>query len=132
MAMYRSENSHQLSVLMRISRELDIVGDVTATVDHPADLLAWSDLLPEPTLCAWRARSGNRYVQVTAPYHHTPVHGRITAVLTADQHPDFWAELLHDKDLDKGQEQILTLKDLAAAWAAMPLAAEATTPDEPV
>jgi hypothetical protein len=129
---YPSENAHQLSVLLRTSRELDIVGDVTATVDHPADLLAWSDLLPEPTLCAWRARSGNRYVQVTAPYHHTPVHGRITAVLTADQHPHFWAELLHDKDLDKGQEQILTLKDLAAAWAAMPLAAEATTPDEPV
>jgi hypothetical protein len=119
--MYRSETAHQLSVLMRISTELDIVGDVTATVDHPADLLAWSDLLPEPTLCAWRAHSGKRYVQATAPYHRDPVHGRITAVLAADPHTHFWHELLHGSDLDKGQEQVLTPKDLAAAWEAMPL-----------
>jgi hypothetical protein len=126
--MYRSENAHQLSVLLRISRELDIVGDLTATVDHPADLLAWSDLLPQPTLCAWRAHSGHRYVQVTSPYNHDPVHGRITAVLAADQHPHFWTELLHDEDLDKGHEQVLTPKDLAAAWAAMPLAADTAAP----
>jgi hypothetical protein len=122
--MYRSENSHQLSVLMRTSRELDIVGDVTATVDHPADLLAWSDLLPEPTVCAWRAHSGRRYVQVTARYHHDPVHGRITAVLAADHHRRFWDELVPGGDLDAGQEQVLTPKDVAAAWAAMPLGPE--------
>jgi hypothetical protein len=123
--MYRSENAHQLSVLLRTSRGLDIIGDVTAAVDHPADLLAWSDLLPEPTLCAWRAHSGTCYVQVTSPYNHDPVHGRVTAVLVADQHHDFWKELLHGSELDKGQEQVLTSKDLVEAWQAMPLAAEA-------
>jgi hypothetical protein len=122
---YPSENAHQLSMLLRMSRELDIVGDVTATVDHPADLLAWSDLLPNPTVCAWRAHSGKRYVQVTSPYQHDPIHGRVAAVLTGDPHRQFWGELVRDgDDLEPGQEQVLTPKELAAAWAAMPLAVD--------
>lgn len=131
--MHPSENAHQLSVLLRTSRELDIVGDVTATVDHPADLLAWADLLPNPTVCAWRAHSGNRYVQVTARYHHDPIHGRVAAVLAADHHHrQFWAELVPNGDLEPGQEHVLTPKDVAEAWAAMPLAVDAAAPpDEP-
>jgi hypothetical protein len=125
---YPSESAHQLSVLLRTSRELDIVGDVTATVDHPADLLAWSDLLPHPMVCAWRAHSGKRYVQVTSPYQHDPIHGRVAAVLAADQHRQFWAELVPDGDLDPGHEQVLTPKDVASAWAAMPLAVDAEPP----
>ena len=126
--MYSSENAHQISVLLRISRELDIVGDVTATVDHPADLLAWSDLLPDPTVCAWRAHSGSRYVQVTSRYQHDPIHGRVAAVLAADDHRQFWSELVRDGDLDRGQEQGLTPRDIATAWAAMPLAIDAEPP----
>jgi len=127
---YPSENAHQLSVLLRISRELDIVGDVTATVDHPAELLAWSEVLPGPTLCAWRAHSGKRYVQVTSRYQHDPIHGRVTAVLAADNHRQFWGELLPDGDLDSGQEQVLTPKDMAAAWAAMPLVVDVEPPSD--
>jgi len=126
---YPSENAHQLSVLLRTSRELDVVGDVTATVDHPADLLAWSDLLPHPTVCAWRAHSGNRYLQVTSPYQHDPIHGRVAAVLVADQHRQFWAELIPG-DLDPGHEQMLTPKELAAAWTAMPLTVDAAPPTD--
>ena len=126
--MYPSENAHQLSMLLRTSRELDVVGDVTATVDHPADLLAWSDLLAHPTVCAWRAHSGNRYLQVTSPYHHDPIHGRVAAVLAADQHRQFWAELIPGGDLDPGHEQMLTPKQLAAAWAVMPLTVDDAAP----
>lgn len=36
--MYPSGDTRQLSLLLRAARELDIVGDVTATVDHPSDL----------------------------------------------------------------------------------------------
>ena len=120
--MYPTGDSRELSILLKISRGLDIVGDVTATVDHPSDLLAWANILPEPSIGAWRAEdSGNRFVQVTAPYHHDPIHGRVTAVLSCDQHRLFWTELLPDGDLDPGQEQKLSVADLASAWAAMPL-----------
>ena len=131
--MYPSDNAHQLSVLLRTSSELDIVGDVTATVDYPADLLAWGNLLPDPTVCAWRAHSGNRYVQVTSHYDHDPIHGRVAAVLTADHHRQFWAELVPNGDLDPGQEQVLTPEAIAAAWAAVPLDIDATpsAPGEP-
>jgi hypothetical protein len=122
--MYPSADNHQLSILLRISRELDVVGDVTATVDNPADLLAWASVLPEPTICAWRSHSGHRYVQVSAPHDRLPVHGRITAVLAGDQHTGYWDELV-GHDPAPGEEQMLSLKDLSRAWEAMPLTAEA-------
>jgi hypothetical protein len=53
-----------LSTLLRISRGLDIVGDVTAIVDSPSALLAWAHALPEPTIGVWRAEDfGIRYFQ---------------------------------------------------------------------
>ena len=51
--MLRSPNT--LSTLLRISSDLDIAGDVTATVETPSALLVWAHALPEPTICAWRA-----------------------------------------------------------------------------
>lgn len=120
--MYPTGDSRELSILLKISRGLDIVGDVTATVDHPSDLLAWANILPDPSIAAWRAEdSGHRYVQVTAPYHHDPIHGRVTAVLSGDQHLEFWTELLPDDDLEPGKEQRLSFDDLSSAWDAMPL-----------
>jgi hypothetical protein len=117
--MSTSTEAHQLSRLLRLSSELDIVGDVTATVANPSDLLAWAHALPEPTICAWRAEdSSNRYVQVTAACHRNPVHGRITAVLTADDHRTFWAALLPEGDLTAGEEQLLPLNALTVAWSA--------------
>ncbi len=93
--MSTSIDAQTLSTLLRISSELDIIGDVTATVAHPSELLAWAHALPEPTICAWRAEdSGNRYVHVTAARRRNPVHGRVTAVLTGDDHRPFWAVLL--------------------------------------
>lgn len=113
-----SIDTQQLSTLLRISSELDIVGDVTATVVSPSALVAWAYALPEPIICAWRAEdSGNRYVQVTAACRRSPVHGRVTAVLTADEHDTFWVALLPDGDLTPGDEHILPLSTLAAAWS---------------
>lgn len=117
--MSTSIDAQQLTTLLLISSELDIIGDVTATVATPSELLAWAHSLSEPTLCAWRAEdSTNRYVQVTAACHRNPVHGRVTAVLTGDDHRPFWAALLPDGDLAAGEEQLLPLSALIAAWSA--------------
>jgi hypothetical protein len=116
--MSTSIDAYQLSTLLRISSELDIIGDVTTTVTNPSDLLAWAHALPDPTICAWRAAdSGNRYVHVTAACHRTPIHGRVTAVLAGDDHRLFWAVLLPE-DLAAGQEQLLPLSALVTAWSA--------------
>jgi hypothetical protein len=117
--MSTSLEAQQLTTLLRLSSELDIIGDVTATVATPSALLAWAHALPEPTLCAWRAEdSGNRYVQVTAACHRNPVHGRVTAVLTGDDHPLFWTVLFADGDLAAGEERLLPLSALTTAWSA--------------
>jgi hypothetical protein len=119
--MYRSQDARELSILMRISRELDIVGDVTAAVDNPSELLAWASILTQPTIVAWRSEdSGQRYLQVTAERRREPVRGRITAVLHCDEHREFWNELLPD-DLKPGGERPHQLTELSAAWEAMPI-----------
>jgi hypothetical protein len=140
--MLTSPNPQQLSTLLHMSSALDIVGDVTATVDTPSALLAWASALPKPTICAWRAEdSGNRYVQVTATCHRTPLHGQVAAVLTGDDHRAFWSALLPKGDLAAGEEQFLPLSALAAAWSASareadtanttPVAATPVVPAEP-
>jgi len=122
--MYPSENARQLSILLRTSRELDIVGDVTATTDNPSELLAWAHILPQPEICAWQGESGKRFVQVSAIYTRDPVRGQVTAVLECDRHPEFWHELTSRTDLSEHQQHRFTVKDLSDAWGAMPL-----TPD---
>jgi hypothetical protein len=126
--MLTSPNAQQLSTLLRISNGLDIVGDVTATVDSPSTLLAWAYALPAPTICAWRAEdSGNRYVQVTATCHRSPLHGKVAAVLPGDDHLPFWSALLPEGDLAPGAERLLALSALAAAWSTTTLEADAGT-----
>ena len=119
--MYPTQEARELSILLRISRELDIVGDVTATVDNPSELLAWAAILTDPTIAAWRGQdSGHRYLQVTAVHHGPPVRGRVTAVLPCEQHSAFWQAL----DLDQtspGETRNLTIADLSAAWSTMPI-----------
>jgi hypothetical protein len=87
---------HALSTPLRISRELDIVGDLTATVDTPSALLAWAHALPEPVLCAWRAEdSGTCYIHhVSALCRRAPLCGQVTAARGADHHRPFWSALL--------------------------------------
>lgn len=119
--MYPSNDARELFILLRISRELDIVGDVTATVDNPSELIAWATILHSPKVVAWRAEdSGQRYLQITAHHAREPIRGKIAAVLIGDQHRHFWDELLPD-DLEPGAEHALAPKDLSAAWAAMPI-----------
>ena len=92
--MYPSKDARELAILLRISRELDIVGDVTATVDNPSELLAWALILSRPDVLAWRATdSGYRYLHATARHKRPPIRGQITAVLPCDQHPDYWNAL---------------------------------------
>jgi hypothetical protein len=123
--MYPSDSARQLSILLRTSKELDIVGDVTATVDNPSELLAWAYVLPKPTVCAWRGDSGKPFIQLTAAYERDPIRGQVTAVLPCDAHQAFWHELLLGKDLPQGQLHRLEVKNLSEAWAAMPLAPDA-------
>jgi hypothetical protein len=119
--MYPSKEARELAILLRISRELDIVGDLSATVDNPSELLAWATILTQPQIVAWRARdSGHRYLQVTAAHERAPLRGRVTAVLLCEQHSEFWHALGLD-DLDPGHRQHLSVGALSAAWAAMPV-----------
>ena len=119
--MYPSKHARELAVLLRISRELDIVGDVSATVDNPSELLAWATILTDPTIAAWRAQdSGHRYIQITADHARAPVHGRVTAVLPCEQHTEFWHALTLDQ-VSPGDTRTLSIADLTAAWSDMPI-----------
>jgi hypothetical protein len=122
--MYPSKDARELAILLRISREVDIVGDVSATVDNPSELLAWALILDDATIAAWRAEdSGRRYLQVTADHARAPIRGRVSAVLHCEQHLGFW-EALELGPLAPGQVRALEVGDLSAAWAAMPIAPE--------
>jgi hypothetical protein len=119
--MYPSKVARELAILLRISRELDIVGDVTATVDGPSELLAWTYVLTDATITAWRAEdSGHRYLQVTADHLRAPIRGRVSAVLHCERHLEFW-EALHLEPLEPGQAHSLTGSDLSVAWETMPI-----------
>lgn len=123
--MYPSKDARELAILLRISRELDIVGDVTATVDNPSELLAWANVLTgAPTgaaIIAWRAEdSGHRYLQATADHPRAPIRGRVAAVLPCETHAEFWHALNLD-DLQPGHTRTLTTRDLSDAWATMPV-----------
>jgi len=126
--MYPSREAREIEILLRISRELDVCGDVTATVDNPSELIAWASVLSDPAIVAWRATDSRcRFVQVSADHHRAPVRGRVAAVLTCDQHPAFW-DALDLADLTAGgTSRSLTLKDLTTAWEIMPI----TPPDSP-
>lgn len=120
--MYPAQATREMGILLRISRELDVVGDVTAIVDNPSELLAWANTLPDPEITAWRAAdSGNRFVQVSAHHTHEPVRGQCTAVLHCDHHMEFWRELRNTHDLEAGERTPVTIRDLSRAWSAMPI-----------
>ena len=119
--MYPSKEARELAILLRISRELDIVGDVSATADAPSELLAWAYVLTDATIAAWRAEdSGRRYVQVTADHRRAPIRGRVSAVLHCEQHRAFW-EALDLEHLEPGHTRALSVGDLSNAWEAMPV-----------
>jgi hypothetical protein len=123
--MYLSREAREIAILLKISRELDVCGDLTATVDNPSELIAWASVLTGPAIVAWQAAdSGCRFVQVSADHHRAPVRGRVAAVLNCDQHPEFWSAL-DLADLPAGQTRWLSIKDLTTAWEALPL----TPPD---
>ena len=125
--MYPSREARELAILLRISRQLDICGDITATVDNPSELLAWATILSQHTIRAWRAQdSGHRYLEVTAHHRRAPVRGDVAAVLDCDGHLEFWAEC-GLADLEPGQSRRLSAADLGRAWETMPI----TPPDAP-
>jgi hypothetical protein len=119
--MYPSKDARELTILLRISRELDIVGDVSATIDNPSELLAWATILTDPEIVAWRGRdSGHRFLHVTADHERAPVRGRVTAVLPCEQHLAFWRTLGLD-ELEPGSREHLSISSVSAAWSAMPI-----------
>jgi hypothetical protein len=123
--MYPSQEAREIAILLKIGRDLDVCGDVTATVDNPSELIAWASVLRHPAIVAWQAADSRcRFVQVSADHHRAPVRGKVTAVLTCDQHPEFWSAL-DLADLPTGQTRSLSIKDLTTAWEALPL----TPPD---
>lgn len=124
--MYPAKDARELAILLRISRELDIVGDVTATVDNPSELLAWALILSRPQVLAWRASdSGHRYLQVSAHRKRAPIRGNISAILHCEQHADYWSALQLD-ELTPGDRRELGTEVLSSAWATMPLTPETT------
>ena len=133
--MYPSKEARELAILLRISRELDIVGDVSATADAPSELLAWAYVLTDATIAAWRAEdSGHRYLQVTADHSRAPIHGRVSAVLHCEQHLAFWQALALEH-LEPGHTRALSVGDLSDAWETMPVttaqvASEPPTPPD--
>jgi hypothetical protein len=131
--MYPSARTRELAVLLRISRELDVCGDLTATVDNPSELIAWASVLASPSVLAWRTQdSGCRYVQVAADHRRAPIRGRVTAVLACEQHPEFW-DALPLEGLQPGRTRALSVGDLAEAWKTMPITPPdvRTTPEPP-
>ena len=122
--MYPAKDARELAILLRISRELDVVGDVTATVDNPSELLAWALVLSHPQVLAWRATdSGHRYLQASAHRMRAPIRGNVTAVLSCEQHRDYW-NALELAELTPGDRRELDTNALSSAWAAMPLTPE--------
>ncbi len=114
-------------VLLRISPEIDVVGDVTATVEDPSGLLAWAVVLKECKALAWRSDdSGRGYVQVAAHHARAPIRGQVTAVLAGDRHPAYWSALGLD-DLLPGESRHLEVEALSAAWDVMPTTTESVT-----
>src|SRR4051794_33388422 len=129
--MYPAKDARELAISLRISRELDVVGDVTATVDNPSELLAWALVLKKPEVIAWRAEdSGHRYIHVSAHRRRAPIRGQLTAVLPCEQHPEFWAAL-GLADLEEGERHQLDLQDLSSAWDQMPVAPNAGSIEHP-
>src|SRR5690348_13049502 len=113
--MYPSPEAREITTLLRISREVDFCGDLTATVDNPSELIAWASVLTQPEIVAWQATdSGCRFVQVSANHHRAPVPGRVAAVLTCEQHPAFW-DALGLRALPPGRSKLLKPHDLSAA-----------------
>jgi len=126
--MYPAKDARELAIMLRISRELDVVGDVTATVDSPSELLAWALVLGNPEIIAWRAGdSGHRYLNLTARRNRAPIRGCVTAVLPCEHHEEFWNALGLDQ-LAAGDHRSLAVEDLSAAWAAMPVNPTTTNP----
>jgi hypothetical protein len=125
--MYPAKDVRELAILLRISRELDVVGDVTATVDNPSELLAWALVLADPEILASRTdHSGHRYLHVTAHRNRAPIRGRITAVLSCEHHQEFWNALGLDQ-LGTGDRRALGAGDLSSAWAVMPVSPTVTS-----
>jgi len=123
--MYPSREARELAILLKISRELDVCGDLTATVDNPSELIAWASVLSHPAIVAWQATDSHcRFIQVSADHRRAPVRGHVAAVLTCDEHADFW-HALGLGDLAAGRTRSLSPKDLSTAWEALPL----TPPD---
>jgi hypothetical protein len=119
--MYPSQDARELAILLRISRELDIVGDISAIVDNPSELVAWASILHEAVIVAWRAEdSGHRYLQVTADHDSAPIRGRVAAVLLCEEHPEFWKALC-PQDLRGGETRAISRDQLSSAWSEMPL-----------
>ena len=126
--MYPAKDARELAILLRISRELDIVGDVTATADNPSELLAWALILNRPEITAWRAEdSGHRYLQIAADRRRAPIRGRVTAVLSCEHHREFWTALGLDQ-LDAGDRRSLSVDALSSAWDVMPVGPPSTEP----
>jgi hypothetical protein len=122
--MYPAKDARELAILLRISRELDVVGDVTAIVDNPSDILAWALILNRPQVLAWRATdSGHPYLQVSAQRKRAPIRGNITAVLDCERHADYW-NALQIGELSPGGRRELSTDALSSAWATIPLTPE--------
>ena len=134
--MYPAKDAHELAILLHTARDLDIFGDMTATVAGPSELLTWALILSRPEVVAWRSRDfGRRYLHVTAGRNRAPRCGQVTAVLDCEQHRDFWRAIGLD-DLTHGARRNLGTAALSADCHLAPLTppdtGQAAPPEPPV
>lgn len=131
--MYLSEEAHEFAVLLGISREVHIHGDVAATVDDPCEFVAFATMLSAPEITAWTGSSSARgSIQACADRTGPPVHGRITVVLACEQHPIFWNALSRRLDrIEPHTTRHLTIADLTEAWSTMPTAPPPVVVEKP-
>lgn len=90
--------ARMLGALLRLSRSVDIGGDVIVRVDSPARLVSWASTIPDISVVVGHATGGGqRYVQVTAHRLQGAGGGRIVAVLDCADHGKFWRALAGDE-----------------------------------
>ncbi len=104
--------------LVQRALTIDIVGDVTSTVDTSEDLVAWTNLLIRPVILAWRSfDDGHRYLQVQAPHPGPPVNGHVIIQMPCEAHSPFWSALVCE-ELPPGTERELDRHTMLSAWMA--------------
>lgn len=106
----------EMGRLLQHASTLNIVGDATAAIETPEDLLEWTNALACPLILAWRCiDSGYRYVQVQARHAGPPVNGHLMIYLPCENYREFWSALVGE-EMSPGAEREFDRRALRSAY----------------